>query len=220
MSHQTLAMTDALHDYLLKNLVREPPFLARLRAETARQPDSNMQISAEQGPLLAMLVKLVGARRIIELGTFTGYSSICMALSLPGDGELIACDVNAETTAIARRYWQEAGVESRIHLRLQPGIKTLDELIAAGEAGRFDFAFIDADKEGYSSYYDRLMTLLRAGGVIAVDNTLWSGRIADPGDTSSSTQSIRAFNAKVMRDQRVDVSLVPIGDGLTLIRKL
>lgn len=219
MSNQTLTMTDALHDYMVRNLVRESPLLARLRAETAKVPDSQMQISAEQGPLLALLVRMAGARRIIELGTFTGYSSICMASALPADGKLIACDVNPETTAIARRYWKEAGVESRIELRLQPGMQTLDELIAAGEGGLFDFAFIDADKPGYAGYYDRLMILLRPGGVIAVDNTLWSGRIADPGDVSESTRSIRDFNAKVMRDEQVDMSLVPIGDGLTLLRK-
>ena len=219
MSTQTLNMTDSLHDYLVRNLVRETPLLARLRKETARMPDAQMQISPEQGALLNLLVKLVRARRIIEVGTFTGYSSLCMAAALPEDGHLLACDVNAETTAVARRYWKEAGVEARIELKLQPGLRTLDELIAEGEATLFDFAFVDADKPNYSGYYDRLMRLLHPGGLIAVDNTLWSGRVADPDDTSESTRAIREFNARVMADERVDVSLVPIGDGLTLIRK-
>ena len=219
MSTQTLTMTDSLHAYLVTNLVRESPLLARLRKETARLPDAQMQISAEQGPLLAMLVRLTGARRAIELGTFTGYSSLCIAEALACDGRLIACDLNAETTAMARRYWREAGIESRIELKLQPAMRTLDELIAEGEGGLFDFAFIDADKPSYAAYYERLMILLRPGAVIAVDNTLWSGRIADPADTSESTLAIRAFNAKVMADERVDVCVLPIGDGLTLVRK-
>lgn len=218
MSLKTLSMTEGLYEYLLAHSVREPPLLVRLREVTAARSDSNMQISPEQGQFMALLVKLMGARRCIEVGTYTGYSTLAVALALPADGKVIACDINAETTTLARQFWREAGVEARIELRLQPAIKTLDELLASG-AGRFDFAFIDADKTGYLAYYEKLMELMRPGGLIAVDNTLWSGAVADAGDTSADTVALRAFNDRVYRDERVDLSLVPIGDGLTLLRK-
>jgi len=219
MSRKTLTVTDTLYNYLLAHSVREPPLLARLREATAALPDSNMQISPEQGQFFALLVKLTGARHCVEVGTYTGYSSLAVALALPADGKLIACDINPTTTAIARQFWSEAGMDTRIELRLQPALKTLDELLAAGGAGRYDFAFIDADKTGYGAYYEKLMELMRPGGLIAVDNTLWGGAVADPSDTSADTAALRAFNDRVHRDQRVDLSLVPIGDGLTLLRK-
>jgi predicted O-methyltransferase YrrM len=199
--------------------VREPPVLARLREVTAKRPDAQMQISPEQGQFLALLIKLLGAQRCIEVGTYTGYSSLAVALALPANGRVIACDIDADTTAVAREFWREAGVDSRIELRLQPALKTLDELLAANGYGRFDFAFIDADKTGYLAYYEKLLELIRAGGLIAVDNTLWSGQVADPKSADADTQALRAFNDRVHRDERVDLSLVPIGDGLTLLRK-
>jgi O-methyltransferase len=217
MSAKTINLTAALHEYLLRNSLREPPILARLRAATAAMPNANMQISPEQGQFMQLLARLTGARRCIEIGTFTGYSSLAVALAMPPEGRLIACDVSAEWTAIARQFWREAGVADRIELRLQPALDTLDELLRSG-AEPFDLAFIDADKTGYRAYYDRLLGLVRPGGLIAVDNTLWNGRVADPADTSADTVALRAFNEHVHRDERVDLSLVPIGDGLTLLR--
>jgi caffeoyl-CoA O-methyltransferase len=178
-----------------------------------------MQISPEQGQFMRLLVELLGARRTLEIGVYTGYSSLCVAQALPEDGQLIACDVNAEYTAIARRYWQRAGLEQRIRLELGPALATLDGLIAAGESGRFDFAFIDADKENYQGYYERSLQLLRRGGLIAIDNVLWGGSVADPADQKSTTLAIRALNARLVEDSRVSVSLIPIGDGLFLARK-
>jgi O-methyltransferase len=217
MSAKTINLTAALHEYLLRNSLREPPILARLRAATAAMPNANMQISPEQGQFMQLLARLTGARRCIEIGTFTGYSSLAVALAMAPEGRLIACDVSAEWTAIARQFWREAGVADRIELRLQPALDTLDELLRSG-AEPFDLAFIDADKTGYRAYYDRLLGLVRPGGLIAVDNTLWNGRVADPADTSADTVALRAFNDHVHRDERVDLSLVPIGDGLTLLR--
>jgi len=193
--------------------------LVELREETAQLPGAGMQISPEQGQLMRLLVELLGARRTLEIGVYTGYSSLCVAQALPEDGQLIACDVNAEYTAIARRYWQRAGLEQRIRLELGPALGTLDRLLAAGESGSFDFAFIDADKENYRAYYERSLQLLRRGGLIAIDNVLWGGSVADPGDQKSSTLAIRALNAQLAEDSRVSVSLVPIGDGLFLARK-
>jgi caffeoyl-CoA O-methyltransferase len=212
-------MDDQLYDYLLEASLREPPLLARLREETAKMPLSVMQISPDQGQFMALLVELIGARQTLELGTFTGYSSLCVALALPDDGKVIACDVNEDTTAVARRYWKEAGVDHKIELRLAPALQTLDELIAAGAAGSFDFAFIDADKGNYPAYYEKCLELLRPGGLIAVDNVLWGGAVADPTDRSDDTEAIRAFNAKLRDDKRVSLSLVAIGDGLNLARK-
>ena len=219
LSLKTLSLTEEVYDYILEHGVREPPLLARLREVTAALPDSNMQISPEQGQFLTLLVKLIGARQCIEVGTYTGYSSLAVALALPADGRLVACDINSTTTAIARQFWREAGVESRIELRLQSALTTLDELLAAGGAAHFDFAFIDADKTGYRAYYEKLLTLIRPGGLIAVDNTLWGGQVADPQDRDTDTVALRAFNDHVHRDERVDISLVPISDGLTLLRK-
>ena len=219
MSNRTFSLDNALYEYLLGASLREHPVLARLRAETAAHPHVNMQIAPEQGQFMALLVRLMGARRCLEIGVFTGYSSLAVALALPPEGRIVACDVSDEYTAVARRYWAEAGVAERIDLRLAPAVETLDALLAGGGAGSYDFAFIDADKEGYPAYYERSLRLLRPGGLIAVDNTLWDGAVADPQDQSADTVAIRAFNDSLHEDERVDLSLVPIGDGLTLARK-
>jgi predicted O-methyltransferase YrrM len=210
---------DQLASYYAKVAVREPPLLARLREETARLPAARMQIAAEEGQFLDLLIRLSGARRCVEVGVFTGYSSLVTALALPADGTLLACDINPTTTAIARRYWAEAGVAERIRLELAPAVQTLDAELAGGAAGTYDFAFIDADKTGYIDYYERCLRLLRPGGLIAVDNTLWSGDVADPRQRDADTQAIRDFNQLVHADQRVDFCLVPIADGVTLARK-
>lgn len=219
MSDRRLQITDEIHRYLLQHTVREPEVLARLRAATASLPQAQMQIGPDQGQLMALLARLVGAQRCIEVGVFTGYSSLAVALALPPDGRILACDVSEEWTAIARRFWREAGVEHKIELKLQPAARTLEQLLAAGEAGRYDFAFIDADKPAYDTYYELLLKLLRPGGLIALDNTLWSGRVADPDDRDPNTVALRALNDKLHRDERIDVSLLPVGDGLTLARK-
>lgn len=212
-------MTDDLYAYLLESSLRESPLLKRLRDETARHPRAGMQISPEQGQFMQLLVKLMGARRYIEVGVFTGYSSLAVALALPAEGRVLACDVSEEFTSVARRYWKEAGVAAKIELKLAPAAQTLDERIAAGEAGSFDLAFIDADKANYKNYYERILTLLRPGGLAMVDNVLWSGAVIDPSDQDEDTVAIRAFNELLHRDERIDLSMVPIGDGLTLARK-
>lgn len=219
MSNRTISLTDSLHEYLLRVSLRELDVLRDLRAETARLAQHSMQIAPEQGQFMALLARLVGARRCIEVGVFTGYSSLAVALALPDDGRIVACDVSEEWTSVARRYWQRAGVADRIDLRLAPALQTLDSLLAGGEAGRFDMAFIDADKTRYADYYERVLQLLRPGGLVVIDNTLWSGRVADPADTDADTVALRQLNERLLRDQRVDLSLVPIGDGLTLARK-
>lgn len=219
MSTRTLGLEAPLYDYLLSVSLREAPVLARLRTETASHPKVNMQIAPEQGQFMALLARLIGARHCIEIGVFTGYSSLAVALALPDGGRIVACDVSDEYTAVARRYWAEAAVQDKVDLRLAPAAETLRGLIAAGESGRYDFAFIDADKGGYAEYYERLLALLRPGGLIAVDNTLWGGSVADAADQDPDTRAIRAFNEKLHADERVDLSLVPIGDGLTLARK-
>lgn len=219
MSERRLQITDEIHRYLVGHSVREPEVLARLRAATASLPQAQMQIGPEQGQLMALLAKLVGAKRCIEIGVFTGYSSLAVALALPQDGRILACDVSEEWTAIARRFWREAGVEHKIELKLQPALRTLEQLLAAGEAGRYDFAFIDADKPAYDAYYELLLQLLRPGGLIALDNTLWSGHVANPDDRDPNTVALRALNDKLHRDERIDLSLLPVGDGLTLARK-
>ncbi|MGH8373544.1 MAG: class I SAM-dependent methyltransferase [Gammaproteobacteria bacterium] len=219
MSNRTIQMTDKLYDYLLKVSLREPAILKRLRDETAKHPRHGMQISPEQGQFMQLLVRLSGTKRCIEVGVFTGYSSLAVALALPDEGRIIACDVSEEYTAIARRYWQEAGVEKKIDLRLAPATETLDKLLNHGEAGRYDFAFIDADKVNYRNYYERILKLLRPGGFIAVDNVLWSGSVIDKKDNSEDTVAIREFNQALHADQRVELSMIPIGDGLTLARK-
>jgi len=219
MSNRTISMSDQLYDYLLKVSLREPPILKRLRVETAKHPKHGMQISPEQGQFMRLLVRMMGASRCIEVGVFTGYSSLSVALALPDEGRIIACDVSEEYTAVARRYWTEAGVERKIELRLGPALETLDTMLKHGEAGRYDFAFIDADKNNYLHYYERLIKLLRPGGLMAVDNVLWSGSVIDKKDKSVDTAAIRKFNEALHADNRIELSLVPIGDGLTLARK-
>lgn len=219
MSSSSFLLGDVLGQYYAGVAVREAGVFAELRAETARLPMARMQIAPEQGQLMALLVKLLGAKRCLEVGTFTGYSALAVARALPDDGEVLACDVSAEWTAIARRYWDKAGVAHKIRLVLAPAQQTLDRELAAGKAGTYDFAFIDADKPAYPDYYERCLALLRTNGLIAVDNTLWSGRVADAGVRDADTVALRAFNEKVATDERVDLCLVPIADGLTLLRK-
>ena len=219
MSNRTINLNDDLYSYLLGNSLREAPILKRLRDETAALPEARMQISPEQGQFMQLLVKLLGARRCIEVGVFTGYSSLAVALALPADGLILACDVSEMFTDIARRYWREAGVAGKIELVLAPALATLDARLKGGEAGAYDFAFIDADKANYAPYYDRILNLLRPGGLVCVDNVLWSGRVLDKADQSEDTEAIRKFNQVLLKDGRVDLSLVPIGDGLTLARK-
>jgi predicted O-methyltransferase YrrM len=219
MSNRSIGLDGRLYEYLLSASLREHPVLAALRAETASHPRVNMQIAPEQGQFMALLAKLLGATRCIEVGVFTGYSSLAVALAMPATGRLVACDISEEYTAVARRHWEQAGVAGKIDLRIAPALETLDAMLAAGGAGAWDFGFIDADKGGYAEYYERLLALLRPGGLIAVDNTLWDGDVADPGNQEPDTLAIRAFNAKLHADERIDLSLVPIGDGLTLARK-
>jgi predicted O-methyltransferase YrrM len=221
MSNRTIGLSDELYGYLLDASLREPDLLRRLREDTARLTEwSGMQIAPEQGQFMGLLVQLLGARRTLEVGTFTGYSSLAVMLAMPLDGRMVCCDVSEEFTRIARRYWAEAGVADRIDLQLRPAIETLDELIAAGHASNFDFAFIDADKENYDGYYERALVLLRPGGLVAIDNVLWGGAVADPSNRTDSTEAIRRLNRKLAKDRRVTISMVPIGDGLTLARKL
>jgi len=219
MASRTLELTDRLYDYLLKTSLREPPLLAELRAETAKLPAAGMQISPEQGQFMAFLVEAIGARRTLEIGTFTGYSALCVALALPADGKVIACDVSEEYTAVARRYWSRAGVADKIDLRLAPALDTLGRLLAEGAAGSIDFAFIDADKREYDGYYEAVLRLLRPGGLAAIDNVLWGGAVADPARQDDDTSAIRALNERLRTDPRISLSLIPVGDGLSLIRK-
>lgn len=220
MSNRTLPLTGQLYDYMLSISLREAELLNELRTETARDEMARMQIAPEQGQFMALLVHLLGAKRCIELGVFTGYSSLWVALALPQEGRLIACDTSEKWTRIARRYWQAAGVADKIDLRLGPAAETLAQLLAAGEAGTFDFAFIDADKTNYEQYYEGCLTLLRTGGLIAIDNIFWGGAVADPAVDYADTAALRLFNKKIHGDPRVEISLVPIADGLTLARKL
>ena len=219
MSNRTLAIDDRIYNYLLSASLREPAVLKRLREETAGNPHSNMQIAPEQGQFMALLVELLGVKRALEIGTFTGYSALSVALAMPEGGRILCCDISDEWAAIARRYWKEAGVENKIELRLAPALETLDGLLETDQTARFDFAFIDADKENYEAYYERCLRLIRPGGLIAVDNTLWDGAVADPLNDELDTQAIRAFNRKLLEDTRISLSLVPIGDGVTLARK-
>ena len=219
MSRKTIEIGDDLYDYLLRISLREPGIMRRLREETSALPSADMQIAPEQAQLLGLLVELTGARRCLEIGTFTGYSTLAVAATLPADGTIVACDVSDEWTQIARRYWQEAGVAQKIDLRLAPAADTLRTLVAGGEAGTFDFALIDADKENYGRYYELCLELLRAGGLVAIDNVLWQGRVIDRSITDDDTSAIREFNSALHIDSRVSLSLVPIGDGMTLARK-
>ncbi len=210
---------DPLYDYLAAHGTRETEVQRRLREETrASVRGAGMQIGPDQAQLMGLLVRLIGARRALEIGTFTGYSALAVALALPADGRLVCCDINEDWTRIARRAWEAAGVAGKIELRLAPALDTLDALIRAGETGRFDFAFIDADKENYDAYYERCLTLVRPGGLIAIDNVLWSGRVLDARDRNADTRALRALNTKLHADARVDIAMLGIGDGLTLAR--
>jgi predicted O-methyltransferase YrrM len=220
MSNKTFTLSDDLYAYLFENSVREPDILRRLREETAGDSMARMQIAPEQGQLMQLLVRLMGARRYLEVGVFTGYSSLAVALAMPAEGRILACDVSDAWTRVARKYWAEAGVAEKIDLRLAPALQTLDDLIAAGAGGSFDFAFIDADKTSYIGYYERALTLIRVGGLIAMDNTLWGGRVADPTARDADTRAIRDFNRHLRDDRRVHLCLIPIGDGLSLALKL
>lgn len=213
-------MNNELFAYFNQVGFREEPILAELRQETYGSIQfPGMQISPEQGPLLSMLVKLMGAKRTLEVGVFTGYSSLSVAMALPDDGEIIACDVNEETTAVAKRYWQKAGVDHKVSLRIGSAVDTLQGLIDAGEGGQFDLAFLDADKDNYDTYYEQSLQLLRSGGLIIIDNVLWHNAVIDSARQDADTVAIRAINEKVHADERVDMLLVPIGDGMTLARK-
>jgi predicted O-methyltransferase YrrM len=219
LSNRTLTLDDRSYEYLLAHSLREDTRLAALRAETAAHPQANMQIAPEQGQFMQMLVRLTGARRAIEVGVFTGYSSLAVMLAMPPDGRLLALDVSEEFTAVARRHWQAAGVAERIELVIAPAATTLESRLARGEAGRYDFAFIDADKVGYLGYYEQLLKLVRPGGLIVVDNTLWNGEVANPENREASTVALRAFNDALHHDERIDLALLPVGDGLTLARR-
>jgi predicted O-methyltransferase YrrM len=216
MSLRTLPLTDELHRYLLANSLREHPALARLREETSRLPGAGMQIAPEQGQLMAFLVELIGARRVLEIGCFTGYSALAMALALPADGRLITLEANAEPIEIGRRAWRAAGVEDRIEVRLGLAAESLERLLAQGAAASFDLVFIDADKKSYDAYYEKALVLVRPGGLILLDNMLWGGAVADPSNQERQTVGLRALNAKLHRDERIALSLLPLGDGLTL----
>jgi len=216
--HRTLNLDERLYSYVLSHSLREHPAQVALREVTRSHPHGMMQIGPEQGQFMALLVKLMAVRRAIEIGVFTGYSALTVALALPDDGQLLALDISDEYTKIGRPYWERAGVAHKIDLRIAPAMATLDALLAAGEAGAFDFAFIDADKTGYDGYYERCLQLLRIGGLIAIDNVLWNGSVARPASDADTT-ALQALNDKLHRDDRIDLSLLPIGDGLTLARK-
>lgn len=219
MSRKHLSLSPALNDYLSAVSLREPEVLRRLREETATHALANMQIAPEQGQFMALLARLVGAKNVLEIGVFTGYSSLVVALALPDDGRLVACDVSEEYTTVARRYWQEAGVAHKIDLRIAPALDTLDALLADAQAGTFDFAFIDADKPSYDAYYERTLQLLRPGGLVVFDNMLWGGRVADPEDEAPQARALHALNQKLQADDRIHLSLLPIADGVTLALK-
>ena len=220
MAKKTLNLNDTLYSYLLTVSLRDTPLLKALREETEQLKMGIMQISADQAQFMALLVKLLNVRNVLEVGTFTGYSALAMAQALPEGGRLIACDLSEEWTAIARRYWAKAGVADRIDLRLAPAMETLDTLLDNGRANTFDFAFIDADKQNQLAYYERCLQLIKPGGLIAIDNVLWGGGVANPDDQTDDTLAIRRFNEFIFKDPRVDISLVPIGDGLTLARRV
>lgn len=219
MSRKNAGLADELYDYMVRTTVRDDDILRRLREETLQTGWGMMQIAPDQGQFMALLTRLAGARRALEVGVFTGYSSLCVARALGEGGSLVALDVSEEWTAIARRYWAEAGVADRIDLRLAPAVESLERLVAEGRAGSFDIAFIDADKENYDTYYERALVLVRQGGLVLIDNVLWGGAVIDDGDQSADTLAIRAINDKVGADDRVDMAMVPTGDGLTIARK-
>ncbi|MAS77924.1 MAG: SAM-dependent methyltransferase [Candidatus Marinimicrobia bacterium] len=219
MSNQTISITDSIYKYLCENSLREDEVLSSLRAYTYRMQQRNMQISPEQGQFMQLLIKLMGAKNTIEIGVFTGYSSLCVALALPLDGKIIACDISTKYTDIAEKYWKDANVRDKIDLRIGPALDTLQKLIDKGLSNTFDFSFIDADKINYDNYYELSLKLLRPGGLIAIDNVLWSGDVVDERINDIDTESIRSLNKKIYIDKRVDISILPIGDGLTLALK-
>jgi predicted O-methyltransferase YrrM len=219
MATTSIGLPPDVHDYLVAHGVRELELLKRLREETLAIPQHRMQIAPEQGAFLALLVELIGAKRCLEIGTFTGYSSLVVALAMPPDGTMVCCDVSEEWTSIARRYWAEAGVADRVDLRLAPALETLDALLADGQASSFDFAFVDARKTEYPEYHERVIQLLRPGGLAAYDNVLWSGRVADESVTDDDTQGLRRLNDRLAADERVTVAMLPLADGVTLARK-
>ena len=218
MSSRTLNLNDTIYQYLLNHSLREHPAQIALREATRTHPYATMQISPEQGQFMALLIRLIGARRTIEIGVFTGYSTLSVALALPDDGSVLACDISDEYTRVGVPHWQAAGVAHKIDLQLAPALTTLDARLAAGEQGQYDFAFIDADKSSYDAYYERCLKLLRSGALIAIDNTLWSGKVAVSAE-DDDTRALQALNIKLHQDERVDMSMLPIGDGLTLVRK-
>jgi predicted O-methyltransferase YrrM len=219
MTNKTIGLSDELAAYVVAVGTREPRVLARLREETAALPEHRMQIAPEQGAFLALLVELTGARRCLEIGTFTGYSSTAVAMALPEDGRIVCCDVSEAWTSMARRYWDEAGVARKIDLRIAPATETLDRLLADGTESTYDFAFVDADKSGYDAYYERLLRLVRPGGLIALDNTLWSGRVLDQDAEDEDTRALQALNRKLAGDDRISLCLLPVADGVTLARR-
>jgi len=219
MASKTHFMSQAVRRYVAAHSARPDALLEALRAVTGRDPMARMQITPEQGAFLALIVKALGANRAIEIGTYTGYSAICIARALGPGGRLLTCDVSDERTATAREFWQRAGLADRVELRLAPALDTLDGLLGEGDAGKFDFAFIDADKENYDAYYERCLELVRPGGLIVIDNVLWSGAVASTKDQEPSTVALRTLNDKLANDPRVEVSMVPIGDGMTLALK-
>ncbi len=219
MANQTLGLSKQLYEYFQSVSLREPEILRQLRAETASHPMARMQIAAEQGQFMALLVQLMGAKKTLEVGVFTGYSSLVVALALPPDGKVVACDVSEDYTAIARDYWQKAGVSHKIDLRIAPALDTLNQLLASKEGETFDFAFIDADKSNYDNYYELALQLVRPRGLIMIDNVLWGGKVADSQVQDNRTNAIRALNKKLHQDSRITLSLVPIADGLTLALK-
>lgn len=216
MGKRVLNFTEDLYDYLLDNSLREPPVLQALREETNRMMMSAMQSPPEQCQFIALLLKMMAANRVLEVGIFVGYSTLWMATNLPEDGTIVACDIDEKWTSVGQRYWQQAGLDHKIDLRLAPAIDTLDQLIDEGQADSFDFAFVDADKESYWSYYERALVLVRKGGMIAIDNVLWGGSVINPDNQSSDANAIRQFNARIHQDNRVDMVMLNIGDGLTL----
>lgn len=220
MSSRSLGIDDRLYKYMLDHSLREPDVMKRLRLVTAKHEWAIMQISPEQAQFMQMLVKLTGAKKCIEIGTFTGYSALAVALALPKKGKVVACDISEEFTQIGVPYWEEAGVAKKIDLRIGPAKKTLNKMIKKGEAGKYDFVFIDADKPGYPDYYDRCLKLLRPGGLILVDNVFMEGGVADGRKRSQNVVAMRAFNKQLIADDRVELSMLPVGDGLTLVRKL
>ncbi|MGK7956766.1 MAG: class I SAM-dependent methyltransferase [Crocosphaera sp.] len=219
MANKTLGLESNLYQYFQQVSVREAEILKQLRKETQNHPMARMQIAPEQGQFMALLVQLMGAKRTLDIGVFTGYSALVIALALPSDGQVIACDVDEETTKIAQKFWEKAEVSQKIDLRIAPALETLDQLIAEGQNNSFDFAFIDADKSNYDNYYEKALWLVKSGGLIAIDNVLWGGKVADPDIKDNRTQRIRNFNEKLHQDPRINLSLVPIADGLTLALK-